>query len=427
MNEKNWAGNITYSAARLYTPDTVAQLQEIIRSSIKLRALGSRHSFNRIADTDADLVSTAKLNRVLKLDVAKRTVTVEAGIKYGELCGVLEQAGLALHNLASLPHISVAGACATATHGSGVGNGNLATVVSAMELVTADGQVVECSRARDGDKFYGMVVGLGALGVVTKMTLDLLPSFAVRQDIYENLPLAQVQSNYEAIMSSGYSVSLFTDWQDERFTQVWRKRRVTNPATADTDPTFFGATPAPTDRHPITALSSVNCTAQMGVPGPWYERLPHFRMDFTPSSGEELQTEYFVSQHDAVNAINAVAQLAQKIAPLLMVSEIRTIAADDFWMSPCYQEACTALHFTWLNEWDKVRELLPLIEAQLAPFNARPHWGKLFTMPASQVQARYSKLADFRALAQSLDPRGKFRNAFVDEYIFPKTSGESTL
>lgn len=418
MIETNWAGNLTYSAARWHTPETVAQVQEIIRNSTKLRALGSRHSFNRIADTDADLVSMAKLNRVVALDAARRTVTVEAGIKYGELCRVLEREGLALHNLASLPHISVAGACATATHGSGVGNGNLATPVSAMELVTADGQVVEYSRERDGETFNGMVVGLGALGIVTQLTLDLVPTFAVRQDIFENLPLSELQNNYDVIMGSGYSVSLFTDWQDERFTQVWRKRLVTKDASPETDATFFGATPAPTDRHPITALSAVNCTAQMGVPGPWYERLPHFRMDFTPSSGEELQTEYFVAQRYAVEAIDAIAQLSKQIAPLLMVSEIRTIAADEFWMSPCYRQASTALHFTWQNDWEHVRELLPLLEAQLAPFDARPHWGKLFTMSPARVQSLYVQLPAFRALAQSLDPHGKFRNAFVDEYIF---------
>lgn len=418
MTEKNWAGNITYQASRTHVPETVEQLRDIVRGAPKLRALGSRHSFNWIADTDGEFVSTSKLNHVVSLDRAREKVTVEGGIKYGEFCAPLEQAGLALHNLASLPHISVAGACATATHGSGVNNRNLASVVSAMELVTANGERVECSRDKDGETFNGMVVGLGALGVVTKLTLDLVPSFAVRQDLYENLPRAQLEQHFEAVMSSGYSVSLFTDWRTENINQVWRKRIVSEEEPPDTPATFFGATLAPTDLHPIRSMSPIHCTPQMGVGGPWYDRLPHFKMNFTPSSGEELQTEYFVPRRFSLAALAALVQLSNQISPLLHISEIRTIAADDLWMSPCYHADCTAFHFTWLDDWDGVRALLPTIEAALTPFEARPHWGKLFTMPPAQFQPFYPRLGEFRALANSLDPQGKFRNAFLERNVF---------
>lgn len=418
LNEKNWAGNVTYSAARLHRPASVSEVQAIVKASKKVRALGSRHSFNWIADTTEDLVSMERLNRVLDIDPAKHTVTVEGGIKYGQLCGFIEREGLALHNLASLPHISVAGASATATHGSGVGNGNLATAVAAMEWVTADGELIARSRAEHGDEFDGMVVALGGLGVVTQITLDLLPSFQMRQDIYENLPLDTLTENFEAIVSGGYSVSLFTDWQADSMNQVWLKRKLAKDGTAQEMPTFFGATLAERELHPIGALSPESCTPQRGVPGPWHERLPHFKFEFTPSSGDELQTEYFVPQQNAAAAIQAVAQIRSKVAPLLQISEIRTIAADSLWMSPCYEQSCTALHFTWVNNWDGVRELLPLIEAQLAPFDARPHWGKLFTMDAARVQALYRKLPEFRTLLGKYDPNGKFRNAFLDRYIF---------
>ena len=417
-NQSNWAGNYTYSAARLHRPETVEQVQELVSRCSKLKALGSRHSFNGIADSPEDLISLEHFDHVVALDRERRTVTVEAGVRYGQLCRQLHREGYALHNLASLPHISVAGACATATHGSGDGNGNLATAVSALEMVTADGEVVVLSREHHSEPFQGAVVGLGGLGVVTKLTLDIVPMFEMRQDVYENLPLAQLEDQFDAIVSSAYSVSLFTDWRSARFNQVWLKRRVTDGAAFTLEPEWFEATLATSQRHPIESVSAVNCTEQMGIPGPWYDRLPHFRMDHTPSSGEELQTEYLVPRQHAVAAFRAIARLGDQVAPLLQISEVRTIAGDTLWMSPCFQQACVAIHFTWEKNWPAVRQLLPLIEEQLAPLNARPHWGKLFTMPATRLPSLYEKLPDFQQLLRSYDPQGKFRNAFLDTYIF---------
>src|SRR5215207_8911209 len=225
-NRRNWAGNYTYSAARFHAPETVEQLQELVIRSNKLRALGSRHSFNGIADTTEDQVSLEHFDQVLGLDRERGTVTVGAGMKYGQLGLYLHGQGYALHNMASLPHISVAGACATATHGSGDGNGNLATAVAAIEFVTANGDLVVLSREQDGETFQGAVVGLGGLGVVTKMTLDISPTFAMQQEVYETLPLAQLDAHFEEIVSSAYSVSLFTDWGQGRVNQVWLKRRL---------------------------------------------------------------------------------------------------------------------------------------------------------------------------------------------------------
>jgi xylitol oxidase len=417
-NQSNWAGNYTYSAARLHRPATVEQLRELVARSGKLKALGSRHSFNHIADTTEDLISLERFDQVGAVDRERGTVTVGAGVRYGQLCRQLHREGYALHNLASLPHISVAGACATATHGSGDGNGNLATAVAALEMVTADGQVVALSREQHGGQFEGAVVGLGALGVVTKLTLDVVPAFELRQDVYENLALARLEDHFDEVVSRGYSVSLFTSWRDARFEQVWLKRRVGGGAALEAEPELFGAAPAPAPRHPIAGISAENCTEQMGAAGPWHERLPHFRMDFTPSSGEELQTEYFVPRQHALAAFRAIDRLRGQVAPLLQISEVRTIAADTLWMSPCYQQACVAIHFTWHKNWPAVRQLLPRIEEQLAPLDARPHWGKLFTMPAARLHALYPKLPEFRELLRAYDPQGKFRNAFLDTYIF---------
>jgi xylitol oxidase len=414
----NWAGSVAFSAAEVSHPGSVEQLQEIIRKARKIRAVGSRHSFNRIADTTGTQVSLERLNRVVSLDRAANTVTVEAGMKYGDLARYLDGNGYALPNLASVLQITVAGACATATHGSGVKNGNLATAVSAIEFVNADGEVVALTRERDGDRFRGAVVGLGALGVVTTLTFDLQPRFEVAQVVYRNMPLSELQDNFTAIMSSGYSVSMFTDWRRKNINQVWIKTRLGASTGKPESPDFFGARLATRNMHTMDDELAGPCTEQMGVPGSWCERLPHFRMEFNPDSGQELQSEYFVPIDDAFEAITALEALHEQVTPHLFISEIRTVAADQLWMSPCRNRASVALHMTWRPEWKEVMLLLPLIEQALAPFNAVPHWGKLFTIPPRQLQSGYDKLASFKELAGLYDQKGKFRNDFLERNIF---------
>lgn len=414
----NWAGNFTYAAARLHRPGSLEQLQELMAGCRRLKALGTRHSFNSIADTTGDLISLERFEGIIALDRDRRTVTVEAGVRYGFLCQYLEGEGFALHNMASLPHISVAGACATATHGSGDDNGNLSTAVVALEMVTASGEVVALSRAQDPEQFAGVVVGLGALGVVTRLTLEVVPTFQVQQVVYENLPRAELEAHFEEIVSRAYSVSLFTKWQDETISQVWVKSRVMGSGSSNAaDPIWFGATLAPEDRHPIRHISAENCTPQRGIPGPWHERLPHFRMGYTPSSGEELQSEYLVPRKHAVAALRAIHRIGGLVDPLLQIGEVRTVAADDLWMSPCYRQSCVAFHFTWKKDWPGVRQVLPLLEEALAPFEARPHWGKLFTMTGERLRPLYEKLPDFQRLVVRYDPEGKFGNAFLKELL----------
>jgi alditol oxidase len=415
---KNWAGNVEYGTDRLYSATSVEQAQEFVRKHARLKVLGTRHCFNHIADTTDEFLSLRPMDKVLSLDAQARTVTIPANMSYGQLSPYLHEQGFALHNLASLPHISVAGACATATHGSGEKNGNLATSVSALEMITASGDIVKLSRKHDGEGFLGAVVGLGALGVITKITLDLQPTFMVKQYVYENLPLSEMQDHFDAIEASGYSVSLFTDWQKKRVNEVWIKSRVETGESFNATPDFFGAKLATRNLHPIAELSAENCTEQMGVPGQWYERLPHFRMGFTPSAGNELQAEYFVPRRHAIEAILAIERLRDKVSPHLLISEIRTIAADDFWMSPCYKQPSVTIHFTLKPDWSAVSQLLPLIERELAPFHARPHWGKLFTVSPERLKASYKKLPDFIALSKKYDPRGKFRNDFLAKNIF---------
>jgi alditol oxidase len=413
---KNWAGNLEYSTENVHYPKTITEVQEVVKKCKKLRPLGSRHSFNTIADSRDNQVSLEKMNQVVSLDKENNTVTIESGMRYGELAPYLHQHGYALHNLASLPHITVAGAIATATHGSGIKSGNLSTGITAIEFVNAAGDIISLSKQKDGDTFNGAVVSMGALGVVTKLTLSLQPTFNMKQVVYRNLPMSELKNNFDAIENAGYSVSLFTDWKNKNVNEVWVKSLV-KPGDTAADPELFGAKLATQNLHPIETESAENCTEQMGISGPWYERMPHFKMGFKPSAGKELQSEFFVPIEHAYDAMMAMEKLHEKITPHLFISEIRTIAADDLWMSPCYKQTCVALHTTWKQE-DEVLNLIPLIEEQLAPFNYRPHWAKLFTIAPKTLQSRYEKLLDFKKLVHQYDPSGKFRNEFLDKNLF---------
>jgi alditol oxidase len=403
----NWAGNIRFGAARTHRPATIEQLQELVAASTSARALGSGHSFSPIADTHGDLIQLDALPPTVQIDPADNTVTVAAAVTYAELAARLEKEGFALPNMASLPHISVAGACATGTHGSGNSNGSLATAVTALDMLTADGSLVtQDLRAAD---FPGMVVALGALGIVTSMTLRIGPAFTVRQWVYENLSREHLVTHVDEIFAAGYSVSVFTDWRHA--SRIWVKQRGDEDAPP---PHWLGAHRAQEPRHPVPGMPAGSATQQLGMPGPWHERLPHFRPEFTPSSGDELQSEYLVPRDRAADAITALTAIADQIAQVLLIAEIRTVAADDLWLSMAYGRDSVAFHFTWRPDTAAVLPVLAQLEERLAPFDPRPHWGKLFTM---DPRASYDRLPGFTGLLERFDPAGKFRNDFVARTI----------
>lgn len=409
----NWAGNLVYSASETVAPESVDEVSAVVRRARHVKALGSRHSFNTIADTDGVAVSVAGLPREVSIDSDRRIVRAAAGLRYGDLAAELERSGWALTNLASLPHISLAGAVATGTHGSGDAVGSLASTVAAVELVTADGAIRTIRRG--DDVFPGVVVSLGALGVVTAVELDIVPTFHIAQTVYERLPLAAALDHYDAVTALGYSVSMFTTWRDsDTVDQLWVKRRVGGTGTAPAE--VLGARAATGKRHPLPDVDPEHCTDQLGVPGPWLARLPHFKLEFTPSNGDELQSEYLVPRAHAPGALRALRSIAGAIAPLLQVCEVRSVAADDLWLSPAEGSDVVGLHFTWVPRQGEVEALLPRIEEVLEPFAARPHWGKVFDVDAAarRLPDLYRRWDDFRALRRSLDPTGTFSNGFLE-------------
>jgi len=337
-------------------------------------------------------------------------VSIGGGARYGELAVWLQRHGWALRNLASLPHISVAGAVATSTHGSGDSNPSLAAAVRAMDVVGPDGTLRHVAR-RDDD-FEGSVVALGALGVVARLTLDIEPTFDVRQDVYLGLAWDVALRNLDKVMASAYSVSLVTDLRGDSIAQVWLKSRETTPPD-----NLCGATRAVRTTPMLLGAPTDALTAQLGVPGPWLDRLPHYRMEFTPSRGEELQTEYLVPRPHAGTALEAVRGLGERLAPVLQTAEIRSVARDPLWLSGSYGADTIALHLTWERRPDQVYAVLPALEDVLLPLGARPHWGKCFAATAGDLAPLYPRLDDFRALRARVDPENTFGNAFLDRVL----------
>lgn len=405
----NWAGNHTYLAKRRLTPANTSELADLVTGARSVRVLGSRHSFNSLGDSDDLLIDLDALPRSIEIDPDTASVTVTGSVRYGELARALQSSGWALHNMASLPHISVAGAVATATHGSGRALGNLATAVRGLRILTGTGDLVELRRGDDG--FEGAVVSLGALGVVLELTLDIEPTFNVRQRVFTGLPWHAITESLDDVMSAAYSVSLFTTWDEPHVSSAWVKQRVDRGHTHTGD--FFGAAEAGEPQHMIPGMDIRNTTEQLGIPGPWNERLGHFRDGFTPSNGAEIQSEYLVGWDRAGETVAAVRRLGPILRPVLQVSELRSVASDQLWLSTAHGSDVLALHFTWTLDPGGVAAVLPALEAALLPLGARPHWGKVFHDADGLVGSLYPRLPDFRALAERLDPEQRFANDFT--------------
>ena len=411
----NWAGNIEFTPDRFERPATLEEAQEIVASADRLRVLGSGHSFNTIADSESVMMSLADIEPFIEIDAGARQVRAAGWITYAALSTAVAEAGLALHNLASLPHISVAGSIATGTHGSGDRNGNLATAVAAMEFIGPDGRIRTVRRGEED--FPGAVVHLGVLGPVAAVTLDLVPSFEVRQYVYDDMDFERAVAGWDELTGSAYSTSLFTPWGPEPRFQFWAKQRVDEQSQPFPPAQRFGAPLASGPRHPIPGIDPSACTEQQGRTGLWHERLPHFKFEFTPSVGEELQSEYLVDRAQAPAALRALREVSDALGSAVQICEVRTMASDDLWLSPAYGRETAAFHFTWVRDYETVAPAMGVVEAALESFDVRPHWGKLFTIPIAEVRSQYPRMSEFKELRNRFDPEGKFGNEFCSNLL----------
>jgi len=411
---RNWAGNVVYSTDEIRHPGTVEELQHIVRNARAVRAVGTGHSFSTVADTTGVLVSTRNVRPPVEVHEERAVAVVPGGSTYAEVCAVLHDRGWALHNLGSLPHISVAGACSTGTHGSGSANGCLASAVTGVELVRADGELLEVHE--DHPDFRGMVLSLGALGVITRLWLRLEPSYDVSQEVLLGVPLPRAVEQTAEILDSAYSVSIFTSFGDPgTIDSVWRKHRLDPGRATPRHESTWGGHPAREPVHPIPGLDPSAATEQLGRPGPWHHRLPSFRPEFTPSSGDELQSEFFLPREYAGEVLAMLGERASAFAGALQVFEMRTVAADDLWLSPFHDRDTVAVHTTWVRDLETVRPALAALEAALEPYDPRPHWAKIFLgFDATRIAGSYPALPRFRDLAERLDPERRFSNAYLE-------------
>ncbi|RNI24876.1 D-arabinono-1,4-lactone oxidase [Flexivirga caeni] len=410
----NWSGTYDFRAPRRERPGSIAQLQELVAGSPAVKVVGSAHSFNSIADSESGCqLDLSALIADPVFDPESGSVTVSGAMTYGALVPHLRAARRALPNLASLPHITVAGSVATGTHGSGTRQPGLAASVEAVELLTAEGRLRWIDRS-DPD-FDGMVVSLGALGVVTRLRLATVPDFQVRQDAFTGMGWGELVAELDDVLAAAYSVSVFGRWIGEGPDHVVLKSRVT---PASTQPMLPGAVRMPGTLHPMHATGTTPeaVTVQGGEPGSWADRLPHFRLGFTPSAGAEIQSEFFVSRADAADGVEVLLAVGDQLAPHLFITEIRAVAADSQWLSPAYDRDSVAFHFTWKPDAVAVQHATAVVERALEPLSPRPHWGKVFTYPG-RLDFAYPRLDDFDELRCTLDPRGVFRNNFVASHV----------
>lgn len=427
---RNWAGNLTFSARRVVEPGSVEELQALVRRAADegraLHAVGAAHSFSAVADGPGDQVSLRNLPSDVEIDRERGVASATGSTTLAELCPALDAAGQALPALPSLLGVTLAGAVATATHGSGDGLQTLAGSVVAMEWVDATGELRRAEVAGPDAPPWaeGLPVSLGSFGIVTRLWLRTVPAYALAQVVYERVALDELLASLPEVLAGAYSVSAFTRWREEEGSRIWCKRRVATGGQVGPEPgrpPWWARTPADGPRHPVPGMPPDRCTPQRGLPGPWHERLPHFLSTATPSMGNELQSEYFVGRDHATAAGEALRTLAtdrsSAFVRALAVSELRSVAGDRRWLSPAFERDSIAFHFTWLDEPDTVAPAIEAVEELLAPFDPRPHWGKLFGVRPASLRARLPRLGEAAELRRCLDPAGLFSNDFTRDVL----------
>jgi xylitol oxidase len=411
---KNWAGNLTFSAKEFIEIDNISKLQQVVSNSQGVKVLATGHSFNAIGDTKYTLISLKNLSNGIEIDSQNAQALIPAGMSYADAARYLESNGWAFSNMASLGEVTIAGAISTGTHGSGSNNGVLSTSVVGLEIVLGSGELITIDES-NSEEFAGFVISLGSLGVFTKIKMKIVPSFSVKQFVYENIGIQAVAENFDTVFNSAYSVSYFSNWAKNSTGQIWMKF-LDDSSSDNLSDNWLGANQAKAKQHPVKINNPDPCTDQLGISGKWLYRLPHFKLDSSPASGDEVQTEYLVDRKYVNEYIQDLRTIGDEIAPRVYATEIRTIKSDELWLSGAYQRETVGFHFTWKKS-DTLVDFLPRIEEILGKHDGRPHWAKLFSVKSDELSARYPKYSNFEALLKKYDPKKKFRNKFIDQYF----------
>ncbi|NBE50489.1 D-arabinono-1,4-lactone oxidase [Streptomyces boluensis] len=433
---RNWSGSVRSSPARVVAPasteEVAAALKDAGRDGLRVKPLGSGHSFSPVAATEGVMLRMDRLDGLLSVDRASGLVTVQGGMPLYRLNPLLAEHGLALENMGDIDRQTITGAISTGTHGTGVGFGSISTQLRAMTLVLADGSTVHCSADERPELFAAARVGLGALGVITSVTLQCVPAFALRA-VEEPMPLDQVLDELDDLVDGNDHFEFF--WFPHTRTAL--TRRLTR-LPADTPLQPVGRLRAWFDDEFVTntafeGLLRLGTAYPRTVPG--ITRLVTGALsgrEFTDASHRVFASrrdvrfhegEYAFAREHAADVIRRIARWVdthdEKVAfPL----EVRFVAADDIPLAPTYRRTSAYIAFhqyhrmPYQGYFDAVQDIFDSVDG-------RPHWGKMHRLDAARLRTRYPRFDAFVALRDALDPTGVFRNDYLDTVLGAPSAG----
>jgi L-gulono-1,4-lactone dehydrogenase len=425
---QNWAGTAAAEPARRYLPRTAESIADAVKEAgsagLTVRALGSGHSFTPAAATSGAALDLSGWTGIVTADAESGLVTVRSGTTIRALNAALDVLGLAMPNLGDIDAQTIAGAICTGTHGTGARLGGLATQVEALELVLADGSLVSCSATRHPEMFAAARVGLGALGVISTVTLRCVPAFTLAAD-ERPMPLAEVTARFEEFAADNDHFEFYW-FPYGRNALVKRNNRVAPggrgmPAWRRfweydvMENAAFGAL-CRTGRAVPALIRPLNRLAAATLSERSYSDSSH-RVFVTPRRVRFVESEYAVPRESVLDVLAELRRAVGRLAsPVMFPVEVRVAASDDIWLSTGYgrRTAYVAIHqYVGLP----YQEYFRVFESIAAAVDGRPHWGKLHTLDAGRLASLYPRFADFLRVRDQADPERRFTNPYLDQVL----------
>lgn len=428
----NWAGTEHTHPVRQTHPGDVDALAEDIRAAVaqglQVKAVGSGHSFTGIAATDGVVVHLDRMAQIRSLDVPSGQVTVEAGMPLHALNAALDAHGLALANLGDIDVQTISGAVSTGTHGTGHALGGLATQVIGVELVDAEGRLVRCSAAESPKTFAAARIGLGALGVVTALTLQCVPAFALRA-VEAPMPLDEVLEGFDELAEDNDHFEFYWFPHTRRALTKRNNRVAAGEARKPLSRfrywlddellsnTVFGWTQGLTARVP-GLTGTVNNVATRALSAREYVDAS-YKVFCSPRRVRFREMEYAVPRAALVEVLQSVqAWIDGSGERVPFPIEVRVAAADDIWLSTAFERETAYVAVHQFHRLDHER-YFRAVESIVGGVGGRPHWGKLHQLDATELERLYPRMADWREVRARLDPSGVFANPYLDRVLGP--------